>query len=356
MTIGNVYVAGKLCDIKVQDGKIAEICPAGTATDNDYCDMDGRKAYPGLIDIHIHGAVGDDTMDGKMDAISRYLAENGITSWLPTTMTAPMDELKRLTSTLPVTEGAQVLGYHMEGPFISPEYAGAQNPEHICNMYKGALDGFENIKMITVAPELDGAMSFIKECDSIVCLGHTACDYDTATKAIDAGAMCLTHTFNAMKPLLHREPGPIGAAAERHIYAQLICDGIHVHRAAVLALYQLFGWDRLVLISDSMRATGLADGVYDLGGQDMTVTGGVARTADGKLAGSTTNLLGCVKKAVSFGIPESEAFKMATETPAELLGLNKGRLEAGYDADILILNEDLTPYKVVIGGEYYQSR
>lgn len=355
MTIGNLYVDGKLCDIKVEGGKIAEICPAAAPTD-DYVDMGGRKAYPGLIDIHIHGAVGDDTMDGKLNAIADYLAENGITSWLPTTMTAPMDELRALTSALPQTNGAEVLGYHMEGPFISPKYAGAQNPQHISSMYAGALDGFENVKMITVAPELDGAMDFIRQSEAVVCLGHTACDYDGAIAAIDSGAMCLTHTFNAMKPLLHRQPGPIGAAAERHIYAQLICDGIHVHKAAVLALYQLFGWDRLVLISDSMRATGLADGVYDLGGQDMTVTGGIARTADGKLAGSTTNLLGCVKKAISFGIPEKEAFRMASQTPAELLGLNKGRLEAGYDADILILNDDLTPYKVVIGGKIYQGK
>lgn len=353
MTIGNVIVGKAKCDIKIKNGKIAEICPAGASAEGDYVDMGGRKAYPGLIDIHIHGAVGDDTMDGRLNAISDYLAENGVTSWLPTTMTAPMDELRRLTSSLPSTGGAQVLGYHMEGPFISPEYAGAQNPEHISNMYEGALDGFENIKMITVAPELDGAIPFIKECEPIVCIGHTGCDYDTAIKAIDAGAACLTHTFNAMKPLLHREPGPIGAAAERHVYAQLICDGIHVHKAAVLALYQLFGWDRLVLISDSMRATGLDDGVYDLGGQDMTVKEGVARTADGKLAGSTTNLLGCVKKAISFGIPEHEAFKMASLTPAQLLGLNKGRLEAGYDADILIVDDDLTPYKVIIGGKCY---
>lgn len=351
MIVGNVTLGGALCDIKISGKSIEKICPPGVLPKTGYYDMGGRKALPGLIDIHIHGCMGADTMDGDLQPIAAYLARNGVTSWLPTTMTAPLERLQKLTNHIPRLNGAQVLGYHMEGPFISPAYAGAQNRRFIAELSRNALQGFENIKMVTVAPELAGAVSFIQNSTAVVSLGHTGCDYDTAIRAIDAGAACLTHTFNAMPPLLHRAPGPIGAAAERGIYAQLICDGIHVHKAAVLALYKMFTSDRLILISDSMRATGLKDGRYDLGGQEMAVQNGIARTADGKLAGSTTHLLNCVKTAISFGIPEAEAVKMATATPAALLNIKKGKLEPGYDADILIVDADYTPYAVLIGGE-----
>lgn len=351
MIIGNVKRNGRLCDIKIIGNTIVAIEPAGQLEKTEFYDMGGRKAFPGLIDIHIHGRAGVDTMDGNLQPIATDLAKRGVTAWLPTTMTFALPVLKELTNNLPHLNGAQALGYHMEGPFFSPEHIGAQNSMYLANPDSNALDGFKNVRMVSLAPELPGAIPFIKNSKAIISLGHTGCDYDTAMRAIDAGAACLTHTFNAMPPLLHRAPGPIGAAVERGIYAQLICDGIHVHKAAVLALYRMFSSERLVLISDSIRAAGMPDGQYELGGQNMTVKDGIARTIDGHLAGSTAHLLDCVKTAISFGIPETEAFRMASTTPATLLGVKKGKIEPGYDADILIVNDDLEPYRVIIGGE-----
>lgn len=354
MIIGNVQIGNALYDILLKGNTIGGIYPAGQLPAQDYHDMGGRKAFPGLIDIHIHGTRGADVMDGDLQPIAADLARHGVTAWLPTTMTAPLNHLKTLTAALPKPNGAAVLGYHLEGPFLSPAYAGAQNACHLLAPDSAALTELQNVKMVTIAPELPGALPMIAQSKAIVSLGHTGCDYDTAIKAIDAGAACLTHTYNAMPPLLHRAPGPIGAAAERGIYAQLICDGIHVHKAAVLALYKLFSSERLILISDSMRATGLPDGQYDLGGQEMTVKNHIARTRNGNLAGSTAYLLDCVKTAIAYGIPEAEAFGMATATPATLLGINKGRLQAGYDADILITDTDLTPHCVIIGGKIWE--
>ena len=168
------------------------------------------------------------------------------------------------------------------------------------------------------------------------------------------GANCLTHSFNAMPPLHHRNPGLLGAGMETGIYAQIICDGLHIHKAVILAMYKIFGTDRLVLISDSMRATGMSDGEYEFGGQPIEVKNGVARTMEGAIAGSTTNLWACVNKAVEFGIPFEDAVKMATETPATMIGVNKGRLKEGFDADFVVLNDDLTINGTYIAGNLYQ--
>ena len=195
---------------------------------------------------------------------------------------------------------------------------------------------------------------FIKEAGCVVSIGHTDCNYEQAITAINAGADCLTHTFNAMPPMLHRAPGPIGAAVEKGIYAELICDGRHVSKAAVVALYKMFGADRLILISDTIRPAGCPDGVYDSGGLEVFMKDGIAALKDGTLAGGSQPLLYGVKKAVEFGIDFYEAVKMATETPARSLGLNKGRIEPGFDADLLILESDMTVCKTVIGGRVIQ--
>ena len=183
-------------------------------------------------------------------------------------------------------------------------------------------------------------MEFIKNCPAVVSLGHTEADYDTVMAAAEAGAKCLTHTFNVMPGIHHRAPGPIPAGADSGMYAQLICDGLHIHPAAVRFLIKAYGKEKVVLISDSMAATGLGDGEYSFGGQSITVKDGAARTEGGNLAGSTTNLFDCVKCAISFGIPEEDAVYMATESPAALMGLNKGRLAVGYDADIILVDDD----------------
>lgn len=340
---------GGTCDIVVEDGRIVYL----GKVDEDGIDLHGDTVYAGLIDIHTHGCMGYDTMDGgHLTEMSRFLAQNGVTAWLPTTMTMDADSIAAVTNAPIVNapDAAQVLGFHMEGPYIAERYKGAQNAAFIQNPDIDAFRRFENVKMVTIAPELDGSMAFIKQCDAVVSLGHTACDYDTAMRAIDAGANCLTHTCNAMPPLLHRDPGPIGAAAEAGAYAQVICDGLHIHKSMILALYRMFGPERMILISDSMRATGMPDGEYDLGGQKMTVKNRVARTADGALAGSTSTLLDCVKTAISFGIPADKAFAMASKTPADLLGLNKGKIAVGYDADFITVNEQYDVTRTVIAG------
>lgn len=339
-------------DIVTEDGKITYL----GKTPEDGIDLNGKNVYAGLVDVHSHGCIGHDVMDGAEGfyEMLKFQASHGVTSWLATTMTVDMENIKAVVNAeLPIGEGiANCIGFHAEGPYISAKYKGAQNEKYIKAPDLAEFSELKNVKMVTIAPELDGAEDFIKNCNCVVSLGHTDCDYDTAIKAINSGASCLTHTFNAMPAIHHRNPGPIGAAAEKEIYAQVICDGLHIHKAAILMLYKIFGSDKMVLISDSMRATGMPNGEYDLGGLNIIVKDGAARLADGTLAGSTATLFDCVKKAIEFGIPQADAFKMASETPANLLGLtNKGRLEIGADADFITVDENINLCDVVIGGK-----
>ena len=352
MILKNLNINGSLSDIYVENGKIAKITAHDPSVEGE--DFGGAIAIPGLVDIHTHGCAGHDTMDAEFDGMCKFLAENGTTSWCPTTMTMDIESIRRTMSANTDCEGADILGFHMEGPYISPKYKGAQNEKFIKAPDIEEFETLPNVKIVTLAPELEGSMDFISRSKVACSIGHTAADYDTCIKAIEAGAVCLTHTFNAMPPIHHRNPGPIGAASERQIYAQVISDGLHLHKAAVLMLYKLFGPERMVLISDSMRATGLSDGEYEFGGQPIMVTDGVARTLDGAIAGSTSTLWQCVNVAVNdFGIPFEDAVRMATRTPAELIGVeNKGRLEAGCDADILILTADRALDRVIIGGKF----
>lgn len=342
----NALVDGKITDIVVVNGKIANI--GKTEAVGDIIDIKGERLLPGLIDVHSHGCIGYDTMDAtpiQMREMRSFMKKNGTTTWFPTTMANPIENIDRVTSQDFINSGehcCNVPGFHMEGPYINPKYKGAMLIEHIKSPSLEEFKALKGIKMVTVAPELEGSDALICYCaenDIIVSLGHTDCDFACALKAFKLGAKCLTHTFNAMPPLLHRSPGPIGAALVADAYVQVICDGEHIHPAAILALYKMFGSDRMVLISDSIQATGLGDGAYSFGGLNIIVKGGVSRTMSGALSGSTTTLFGCVKKAIDFGIPEAEAFKMASETPGKLMGLKKGRIEIGYDADFIILDD-----------------
>ncbi len=330
--------------ILVRDGKIAQITLDEIQVDLPVIDCGGKRIVPGLFDIHSHGCLGHDTMDGtaeSMDAMCRYLFSQGITSWLPTTMTMSYEQIRQVTGSIPkaVEDAASVVGYHLEGPFLSSKYAGAQDPVWLKLPDSDFLASVSHAAMVTVAPELEGAMDMIKQTNAVVALGHSEADYDTAMNAFGVGAKCLTHTFNAMKPIHHRAPGMIGAALDAGGYVQLICDGIHIHPAVVRMLYRMFGAERMVLISDSMSATGLPDGQYELGGQDVFVKGGEARLADGTLAGSTVNLAQCVVRAMNFGIPPVDAYRMASETPAKLMGVKKGEIAVGYDAEFLLLDD-----------------
>ncbi len=351
MIIKNALLKNGISDIIIDDGIITEI---GLFKAEGDIDAKGKRVIPGLIDTHIHGFMGIDTADGKLDEIAHNLALNGTTSFLPTTMTDSVENLIKITNQPLPQNGANVIGYHLEGPYISPAKKGAQNEAYIKNPDTDEFRQFNNVANISLAPEIDGAEDFIKNCGCKVSIGHTACDCETAIKAIEAGADCLTHTFNAMPPLLHRAPGPIGAAAEKEIYTELICDGRHVAKAAVLSLYKMMGSDKVIFISDAIRPAGLPNGKYSSGGLTVIMNDGQLTLEDGTLAGGSQPLIQCVKTAVSFGIDFYEAVKMASETPAKRFNLNKGKIEKGYDADIIIINDDFSVSDVIINGKLYK--
>lgn len=355
MVLKNALLNGDLCDIEIIDGKISAI----GKIDKDGIDLNGNRIYAGLIEIHAHGCIGYDTMDGdKLTEMSVYQAENGITTWYPTTMTMPVDDVQHVTDVdLTKVEGANVPGFHLEGPFISMKYKGAQDPEYVIKPDVKIFNSIKNAKLITIAPEVEGAYDFIKECNAVVCLGHTDATYDEAVKAFECGAKCLTHTFNAMPPLHHRNPGVIGAGMMCNGYAQVIGDGLHVHPAAFIALYKMFTSDRLVIISDTLRAADVPEGEYTLGYQKIIVKDGLARLEDGTIAGSTNNLFKCVKRVIGFGIDADEAFKMASLTPAKLMGIDdaKGSVEIGKDADLIVVDKNYDLKMSMVGGKIYKN-
>ena len=316
--------------------------------------MGGLKIYPGLIDIHSHGAVGVDTMDCNLESVAKYQLAHGITTYYPTTLTMSEEEIIAATEQKTDFEGgAYIPGFHIEGPFINVKRKGAQNEKYIAAPSLDVYKKYKRVKLITVAPEIDGAMEFIRGCDSVVCIGHSDADYETAKAAIKAGAKCLTHTFNAMAGIHHRDPAIIGAGADEGAYAQVISDGFHLHPATVRLLVKMFGKDKVVLISDSILGTAAPDGGYMSGGVPTTITNGKSFTDYGAINGSTTNLFDCVKCAISFGIAEADAVKMATENPARLMGLNKGVIANGYDADFIFVDDDFTLKGVMLGGKMY---
>ena len=348
--IKNVSLYGEITDITVENGKIIAI----GKTDKDGVDFGGNKIYPGLIDIHIHGCIGYDTMEGGLEEMSDWLLSQGTTAWYPTTMSMSEEDIIKATSqSIDFGHGASIMGFHMEGPFINKKYKGAMNEKYIIEPSAELFSKCKNVKRITLAPEINGSYEFIKGCSAQVSLGHTDADYATIKEAFENGATSLTHTYNVMPGIHHRAPGPIGAGFDtKHVFAELISDGKHIHPSAVRMLITLYGTDRVILISDAMRAAGLGDGEYEFGGQTMTVKNATALTAGGKLAGSTATLLECVRCAVSFGIDEADAFRMASENPAKLLGLNKGKIEVGYDADFVIVDKDLNLVKAIARGEF----
>ena len=346
----NVMLRGNITDITVDGGKIISL----EKTDKPGVDFKGNKIYPGLIDIHIHGCIGYDTMEGGLAEMSDWLLENGTTAWYPTTMSmSEADIVKATSQNIDVGHGASILGFHMEGPFINKKYKGAMNEKYIIAPSKELLAKCKNVKRITLAPEIEGSSEFIKDCALQVSIGHTDTDYETAKGAFRAGATSITHTYNVMPGIHHRAPGPIGAGFDTDgVFAELISDGVHIHPSAVRMLVKMYGADRVILVSDSMRAAGLSDGEYEFGGQTMTVKNSVALTENGNLAGSTATLFYCVKQAISFGIKEEDAVKMATENPARLMKLNKGKIEVGYDADFIIVDKDFNLVKAIARGEF----
>jgi N-acetylglucosamine-6-phosphate deacetylase len=363
-------------DLYVERGRI--VADVSQVSDGEVVDAEGLYVLPGLVDVHSHVAVGKDFSDGDPEGlreILRYEWEHGVTSYCPTGMTLAKDELLRVfdsarevyengkavaademygESSLDGLGRASIVGLNMEGPFLAAGKKGAHQEAYIvpaqvdffeeCNRRSGGL-----IRLVTLAPETDGALDFIEAVKNVtnVSLGHSAADYEEAMKGFRAGANHVTHLYNAMLPFSHREPGLIGAAMEGDCMVELIADGVHIHECVVRATFRMFP-NRVVLISDSMRAAGMADGTYDLGGQEVTVNGKVARLVDGTIAGSVTNLYDCMRTAISFGVAPEEAIAAATQNPAKSIGMYHeiGSLTPGKRADVLLVDKDFRLMKV----------
>lgn len=349
-------------DIYVENHKI--VASEEEVTDKTVVDAEGLLVLPGLVDIHSHGAYGHDFSDADVEGLKeilKYERSCGITSYCPTSMTLPKEELEEIFATLKGamgTEGGAVIrGINMEGPFLDPKKKGAHVESHIrkptAEFFRELNASCGNmVKLVTLAPNVEGAMEFIDEVHDEVCisLGHTGADYETASEAMKRGAHHVTHLYNAMMPLAHRNPGLIGAASDApECMVELISDGLHIHPAVVRATFRLFGSDRVILISDSMMATGMANGTYQLGGQEVTVKDRKATLSNGTIAGSATNLYDCMCKAVSFGVPVAEAVFAATRNPAKSIGIydTVGSLSAGKEADILLVTKDLELKQVI---------
>lgn len=330
-------------------------------------DAKGNYVLPGFIDIHIHGAGGYDVMDGDINAlekISQTIVKKGVTGFLATTMTmAESDVLcafDNVSSSMKKgLSGANLLGVHMEGPFISKEKMGAQNPKYIKKPdYDLIKDYLDIIKIITLAPEEDHKYSFIKKLSSnsniVLSMGHTNATYEEAMNGIKNGISHATHTFNGMSPLKHREPGAVGAVMNSDITCELIADGIHVHYGAINILLKIKKSENIILITDSMRAGCMKDGIYEFGGQEVTVKNGVARLKNGSLAGSVLTLDKALKNIVqNTDLCLPEATKMITQNPAKLLGIyeDKGSISIGKDADIVIMDDEFKVLNTIIGGD-----
>lgn len=331
--------------------------------DGEIIDAEGLLVLPGLVDIHSHGAAGEDFSDGDPEGLKkilRYERSCGITSYCPTSMTFPKERLRQIFASIKgaqTEEGAKVVGINMEGPFLDPAKKGAHVEKWIAapdaafvRELNQDADGL--VRLVTLAPNMDGAEEFIKEMHEEVCisLGHTAADYDCASRAMKLGAHHVTHLYNAMQPFGHRAPGLIGAAMDDpECMVEMICDGYHIHPSAIRAAFRLFGPERVILISDSMRATGMENGTYELGGQEVTVKDRKAVLKDGTLAGSATNLYGCMCKAVEFGIPLEQAIMAATANPARSIGIFDcvGSIRIGKQADLLLVSENFELKRVI---------
>ena len=358
------FLARELCT----DGSLISIASG----DGDVLDASGCYVIPGLVDVHFHGAVGEDFSDATPEGLQKiadYELSQGVTYICPAGMTLPEDQLTAICKTTAAhrarsSGGAEVVGVHLEGPFLCMAKKGAQNADYLHDpdaaMLRRLQEAAEGcVKLVTLAPEQPGSMEFIRaarELDIHVSVGHTVAGYAAAKAAFEAGADHVTHLYNAMPPLAHRDPGVAGAAYEvPSVKPELICDGIHIHPAMVRLTFGLFGRERMIIISDSLRATGMPDGEYPFGGQMIEVHGNRATILHHPetLAGSVTSLMGCLRQAASFGVPLADVVRACTYNPAQSIGIDgrAGTLDVGKEASLVFLDQkDLSIRTILFKG------
>ncbi len=355
--------------------KIIDVIPENLVPENaEIIDANGGYVAPGLIDLHIHGYLSKDVCDGEEDSIrtiSKGLLANGVTGYLPTTMTEDVRVIRKAIETCRSLkeesknwDGSIILGCHAEGPFISESKKGAQDAKYILKPDASFVKEYKDIiKTITLAPEtdtenFDAIREICRDTDVVVSMGHTSADYETAMKSIDAGVKHVTHLFNAMTPLTHRAPGVVGAALNGDVSVELIVDTVHVDKALYNMLWKLKG-RKLCFITDCLPAGGLPVGEYTLGGQKIIYDGTICRLEDGIIAGSVLHLnKGVWNVYTNSDIPLYECVNCASLNPATVLGLEetKGSLEVGKDADIIITDNQFEIKKTIIAGDVkYES-
>ncbi|MEH7081614.1 N-acetylglucosamine-6-phosphate deacetylase [Neobacillus drentensis] len=333
----------------------------------------GQLLIPGMIDVHIHGADGFDMMDGtieSVEAVSRACARTGCTSFLATSVSSSLQDLLKMIGNVKEAAGrepgAGLVGLHIEGPYLNVKRKGMQNEQYLrhpdLDEMKTILEASGSLlRMVTLAPELPGGLEmirFLKEQGIIAAIAHSDSTYEEAKAAFQSGASHVTHCFNGMRPIHHRDPGVVIAAFEdSSVSVQAIVDDVHLHPAIVRLIYREKGPDHMVLITDALQAMGMGDGTYLFGGHEVRVSHGVATLSDGTLASSTVTMNQALGKAVRSGIPLKDAVTMATKTPADILGLpNKGRIEPGADADLVLMNDQFEVLWTIVNGKLVYRR
>lgn len=369
---GNVYTPDQVLapgTVLVEGGRITAVGTADTLAvpaEAKIIDAQGKAVVPGFIDIHMHGLMGHDSMGPDLAYVIRDLPAFGVTAFLGTTLTLPRDEtLAHLEAMAAVLDapppGAHCLGIHLEGPFLSPSRPGMATSDWFEPLNWESFQTFQraakgHIRMVTFAPEADGAMACIPrliEAGVVPVIGHSNATFEQVAEAVRLGLANATHTFNAMSPLHHREPGVVGAVMYfNEIVAELIADGVHVHPAVMAILLRVKGLERVALVSDAAPLAGLPDGEYEWEHKPVFVRDGSCHLADGTIAGAHALLDTGVRNLVNLvGLPLEQALVPATRVPASVLGLRKGRLAPGYDADIVLLDDQLRPALTLVGGE-----
>ena len=341
-------------DLFIQDGKIAF-----EGDSSEVVDISGLTVIPGLIDTHIHGFGGKNVVTNDkedLNEISQTLIKQGVTAFLPTTTTLPkedlIDSITVLNSAIEqVTDGAEILGIYMEGPYICMKYKGGMMPSAVREFDKEEFDCFVeagkgNIKIMTIAPDIEENFKHIKDIANsniIASVGHTDANADVVDAAVEEGITTATHLFNAMKGLHHREPGVVGAVLDSHITAELICDGHHVNQKAIRTAFKALGKDRLIMVSDAIPNAGMPDGEYIFEGRTVIIADGMCKLPDGTLNGNINSLFECLRRTVKFGIPLEDAVYCSSYTPAKRLGVEdkKGSIDAGKDADLVVVDDQL---------------